>query len=389
MAQKKYARVVKAATAETASKFRLAEALALDIPPRNPGPSGDEEPVDVYLNQAREAIVAAGGEERTIETLKRYRCTALWVSGGVRVETHTNFAWVAGASFSSHDEARANGLTLEKFTALDDKRVDAVRAAAGNQPKSGSVSRIAGWTGTQRVDIARELLADPDVTTALALDGLETPELYCKSCRTVRPVRPGGEDWECMVCGSGLVPLESESIPSSVRHALGIPVSEGPLAPPVFPAGLTEEDAREAVEKMSAEDRALLARQALADEGAAELAMADPDTREDTLRAAMRVSEQANAGRTRPQPSGPTPAERSEDEHWASLGNWQQVSDALKAEAVHLQSSELLAADNGQFRNVILGYIARTRSQLDLIESITSGGGVSDEALAKQVEGDE
>jgi hypothetical protein len=58
-------RVVSAALAETVSKFKLAEALAEDIP----ACVTDDRAVRVFLAEADHAIVAAGGEPRSVETL--------------------------------------------------------------------------------------------------------------------------------------------------------------------------------------------------------------------------------------------------------------------------------------------------------------------------------
>jgi len=158
-----YARTVAAATAETASKFRLAEALALDIPPReHPGPS-DDEPVTTYLEQARQEIITAGGEPRTVQTLRAYRLTAMWV----RVQDYPNFAWLPGVSFFAHVEARRNGLKYDEFAAMPSKTIDAVRARAGLS-STHSPHAIRNWSPQQRADAARELLADPDVRHEVA-----------------------------------------------------------------------------------------------------------------------------------------------------------------------------------------------------------------------------
>lgn len=152
-----YSRTVDAALSETQSKFRLAEALALDIPPRHPGPSGDE-PVDAYIAQAQAAIVAAGGEYRTVETLKQYRKTALWVG----VDLYPNFQWAKGRSYSAHDEARRAGMTYEQFVAMPKATVDTIRQQAGRAGTDGQPAAIArSWPQHERVQLARETLRDP------------------------------------------------------------------------------------------------------------------------------------------------------------------------------------------------------------------------------------
>jgi hypothetical protein len=308
-------------------------------------------------------------------TLNVYRkVAAAWPP----VNRITGTSWRVHHQLMGHQELISEGMT-----------VSGAAKALGHSNVGRTGPRA---TAEDRAAAAAEFLADPDVAAALdpaaraelaAIfagedEGPFNHTLYCKYCYKNQQVRPGDGVWECVVCGHGLVPIDSETVPAAMREAVA----------PVFPAGLTAEDAREAVAAMPPQDRAELAKAALADETAAELTMADPQTREDTFRAVGRVAEQRDAHRSRPQPSGPTPAEAAEDEHWQSLGSWQQVSEALKAEAVHLQSSELLAGEDRKFAGVILGYIARTRSQLDLIESIVSGGGVSDEALAKLLDSD-
>jgi hypothetical protein len=385
MAQKKYSKVVKAATAETRSKFGLAEALALDIPPRHPGPQVEDEPVDVYLNEAREAITAAGGEPRTIATLKEYRCTALWVAGGgVSGENPTNFAWFPGASFTAHNEARRHGMTLEAFTALEDKRVDAIRLAAGKAP-TGNVSAIEGWPLERRTDVARELLADPAVAAALAPPALEARapgdepevlELYCKYCYRDQPVTPADGVYQCTVCGHGLVPVDQVPLPGEAARLSLVPQ---------FPAGLTAEDAAEAVAAMPPQDRAELAKAALRDEATAERVMSDPKTREGTFRAAMQVSEQEHAARPRPAPRGRT-AEDDQDERMDTMAAWAEIREVVGRETVHLQGSELLRSDKA-WQGVILGHVGWVRAAMDMIESIVAGGGVTDEALASLLDG--
>src|SRR5215469_265358 len=160
-----YERTIAAATAETASKFRLAEALALDIPPRQPGPKNDE-PVDVYLAQAQNAIRDNGGEPRSLKTLKDYRLTALWVRTG----NGTNFGWVPGTSYTAHNEARAAGISYADFTARP-RTVDQIRKDAGKAGTDGSPEAIAaGWTSEQKSGVLAELLQEP-ATVDRALEG--------------------------------------------------------------------------------------------------------------------------------------------------------------------------------------------------------------------------
>lgn len=156
-----YDRTVAAAVAETRNKFALAEALALDIPPRRRGPTAeDEQSVIAYLDEAREAIVTAGGEPREARTLRYYRLTALWVSTGDR----TNFRWIEGVSFTAHDQARAAGLTYDEFAAMPIKKARAIRADAGIASKDGPPDAIIeSWTPAQKTAAARELLTEPGI----------------------------------------------------------------------------------------------------------------------------------------------------------------------------------------------------------------------------------
>lgn len=167
-----YERVVSAALAETKSKFALAEALALDIPPRHPGPS-DDEPVIVYLNLARQAIIGAGGEPRSIETLADYRKTAIWVQG---VNT-PNFRWMPARSFTAHSEARKAGMTYEAFVAMPKATIDIIRQQAGRaQPgtrwpaQQDAPQDFQDWTPQQQADAVKQAISDPVVADAVFND---------------------------------------------------------------------------------------------------------------------------------------------------------------------------------------------------------------------------
>ena len=162
-----YTRVVSAALAETSSKFALAEALALDIPPQRRGPTPDgEQAVTEYLAEAREAILASGGEPRSVGTLREYRLTALWVCGG----TPTNFGWAAGLSFTAHNEARKAGLSYEGFAA-DPITTDEIRRRAGKATTDGPPQQIVrDLAPDQKVQVARELLEDEEVARQVVSD---------------------------------------------------------------------------------------------------------------------------------------------------------------------------------------------------------------------------
>jgi|SRR5262245_44713528 len=157
-----YERVVTAALAETQSKFRLAEALALDIPPRRRGGSvEDGEKITPHLERARQAIINAGGEERAVGTFRDYRLTALWVaesSGG----NPTTFHWVPGASFTAHDEARHRGIAYADFAA-NPRTIRQTRQALGASSPEIPATVVGSWTREQKAEAARELMADEDV----------------------------------------------------------------------------------------------------------------------------------------------------------------------------------------------------------------------------------
>lgn len=151
-----YEKTVAAAVAETKSKFALAEALAEDIPPRHGGPTEDVT-INEYLTEARQAIVAAGGEGRSVGTLRHYRDTALWV----RHVNVADYRWLPGVSFTAHTEARLAGLTHDEFVAMPSKKVRDIRPLAGTVSPDGDVVR--SWSLEQKAEAARELLADPEV----------------------------------------------------------------------------------------------------------------------------------------------------------------------------------------------------------------------------------
>jgi hypothetical protein len=161
-----FARTVEAAMAETVSKFKLAEALALDIPPR----MGKDADTAANLAIARQAIIDAGGEDRSVETLGNYRLTAQWASR----RNYAEFAWVTGASFYAHDVARMAGKDRDWLAGLEDKRVNAVLAAAGRpprfSPRSPRANPVSDWSPDDRANVARDLMRDPKVAAAVMDD---------------------------------------------------------------------------------------------------------------------------------------------------------------------------------------------------------------------------
>ena len=95
----KYPRIIEAALSETASKFKLAEALATEIPAKK---EGDGQKVMEQLEAALQEIENNGGEEVSAHTLSHYRRVGLWVltpevnSRGFteRRSRHTVWRWI-------------------------------------------------------------------------------------------------------------------------------------------------------------------------------------------------------------------------------------------------------------------------------------------------------
>ena len=166
----KYKKTVAAAVSETRSKFALAEALATEIPPqqgrRNDLSGGAK--VSGHLADARQAIIDAGGEPRAVATLDGYRLTALWTSGG----TARSFAWVAGYSFTAHNEARKAGIPFDEFAA-EPRTTDRIRRDAGKAGTDGPPARVVEtWTPQERDEAVRELVSNPETRQSVrkALD---------------------------------------------------------------------------------------------------------------------------------------------------------------------------------------------------------------------------
>lgn len=107
----KYPMTVKAALTETASKFKLAEALAREIPK-----GSSPKVVATLIEEARQEVIAAGGEDRAAETFHAYRRAALWVADNGGFEP-TSFAWVKGYSYTAHRDAMESGRKFSDFAA--------------------------------------------------------------------------------------------------------------------------------------------------------------------------------------------------------------------------------------------------------------------------------
>lgn len=165
-----FKKTIRAALSETKSKFALAEALAAEIPSRGRGGrAANENVVRDELVQARQAIIAAGGEPRSVETLDSYRRTALWVR---KVQANSpELSWLPGVSFSAHNEARKAGMTQAAFARMPDKSVDAVRRITGRAGTDGPATKIAAsWTPKQQAEVVTSLAKKPEVAKAIAND---------------------------------------------------------------------------------------------------------------------------------------------------------------------------------------------------------------------------
>lgn len=102
-----FAGIVTAALSETRSKFDLADALLREIPRRPHGNRYTTYPdLDSCLEEARQAIIDAGGEPKSVSTLRGYRDTAVWCDGN----------WLPGVSFTAHRYAMAL-MTYAEFAA--------------------------------------------------------------------------------------------------------------------------------------------------------------------------------------------------------------------------------------------------------------------------------
>lgn len=125
---------VKSAADQAKLKFRLAEALATEIPPapRHRRPSATEEQdVLTRVEEAKQAIIAAGGETRSVNTLNQYRLTALWANWGDVASV--NSGWVPDTSYSAHNEARRTGASYEAFRAMTPAERKAIRMRRGSR----------------------------------------------------------------------------------------------------------------------------------------------------------------------------------------------------------------------------------------------------------------
>lgn len=237
-----YERTVAAAVAETKSKFKLAEALAEDIPPRRGRTAEDETSTRQYLEEASQKIADAGGEKRSASYLGQYRATALWV---MEPETFS-FRWVPDASFTAHNEARTWGMSYDDFAAMPTKSTGAIRELTGKSPygqRHEPDVAIAAWSSEQKSDAAKALLAEPEVAEqviedkqARAVVNRATDEHYAKkaAARTDRTERKAAEDGtdkrvEALLWVNRLGEAQerySRDVNEALRHVGELPESE-------------------------------------------------------------------------------------------------------------------------------------------------------------------
>lgn len=155
--QATYTRTVSAALSETRSKFALAEALALDIEPygqdRVSAAFSAKVPLSERLTEARQAIIDAGGEPRSVESLRQYLMTGRWA----RVENSTQFEWAPGVAFSPHMKAAAVSMSRAEFMQNPKSPYASITAPS---------TAVEAWSPDQRIAAAKELLKDPEVVAA-------------------------------------------------------------------------------------------------------------------------------------------------------------------------------------------------------------------------------
>lgn len=111
---KQFSKTINAALAQTKSIFALAEALLIEIPPRENGRGRD---VQLRLQEALDAIVAAGGEPLSLSTLRAYRDVAVWAADANVPTAMGTLRWVPKVSFKRHRLAYEGGVSFADFTA--------------------------------------------------------------------------------------------------------------------------------------------------------------------------------------------------------------------------------------------------------------------------------
>jgi hypothetical protein len=116
-----YEKIMEAALAETASKFRLAEALYEEIDDPGSGAIGQT------FYEVAEIITEAGGEPRSAIGLRQFWMTAryFWDYDAQK------FAWRDGASFSAHNHARMAKMSVEDFHKIEYPIVEEIGRIVG------------------------------------------------------------------------------------------------------------------------------------------------------------------------------------------------------------------------------------------------------------------
>lgn len=158
-----YERTVQAALRESGSIKEIAEALWTEIPEMGAGrkkTGSDQESLTRYLMDARKAIMNAGGEERSVATLRHYREVARWVHenepGGGSV-----FRWVEECSFAVHYEAMSAKWTVDRLRSEKPKNSRVIRP--NKSDKTPAPEAMQRWSIDDRRAAARALAADEDV----------------------------------------------------------------------------------------------------------------------------------------------------------------------------------------------------------------------------------
>lgn len=132
-----FPKTIKAASAISKDKKHLAEAIWLEIPPRENGRPKKGTPMIETLLETMAEELAESGHDYSVGTLDKYRRVALWVHSekgdhGVPLSTWCDVSWHAhqeaclgGMSFPTFQQAVANGKL---------KGVDDVRRMLGKSP---------------------------------------------------------------------------------------------------------------------------------------------------------------------------------------------------------------------------------------------------------------
>lgn len=110
-----FPQTIEAALEQHGSMFRLAEALAVEVPRQAQGRKKGEDTslVERYLQNAAIAVLEADGDDYAWTTFRAYRQTAFFVMG-----EDGAFNWIPKLSFSGHREAAESAGFSKDFAAF-------------------------------------------------------------------------------------------------------------------------------------------------------------------------------------------------------------------------------------------------------------------------------